>query len=117
MPRKKRDPKIETPLAHWIKEIMEQERLSIREIAKLAGGVATSTVHGWIANSSAPSDMRAVQRLANHFGKSLGQVMTGTADQIDQLSDVERAPVFEGLVEVRVMRLIPYDRLLPKKKV
>jgi repressor LexA len=74
-------------IASNIKRIREDNDLTQEELGKIAG-VSSMAVSQW-ENSRAVPRMGAVERIANHFGISKGEV-------IDEDSSVRRIPVTAG---------------------
>jgi len=64
-------------------------------------------VHGWQTGSMPSENMRGLQVLANHFNKDLASVLTGRPDSVVREDLFDRVPFYEGLMEVKLTKLVP----------
>lgn len=71
--------KKEIPFRRVLGRLMAANELSVREAAEIAR-VSPSTLHNWIVGGN-PDDIRAVVRLARHFGCSLEYLLTGETER------------------------------------
>jgi len=106
MPRKKRNQNNITPLAMFIKSLIS-EGYSLRAIGKIAGNISPSVVHGWSQGAMPTENLDSLRCLANHFEKSLSTVLTGKVDKVTASDQFDRVPFYEGLMEVRLVKLVP----------
>lgn len=106
MSRRKKTENTVTPLGDFIRGLLEKGH-TLRELGKIAGGVSVSVIHGWETGRMPSENMRGLQVLANHFNRSLASVLTGQPDTVMPEDAFERVPFYEGLMEVRLTKLVP----------
>lgn len=90
--------------------LMDEQGVTVQKAASMAG-VAKSTVQHW-RSGVLPTNFEAVRRLAHALGTSLSMLLTGHDDTrpagAPSMSEVfDASDLFEGLLEVKVRRLVP----------
>ena len=101
-----------TTFAKNLKALASEKKLTIRELAKLAG-VSPSTINDWQSGTS-PENYIAVKNLAKALNVSFSFLLTGEYDEIDQTKPASIAEVFtdggalfDGYAKITIQRLLP----------
>jgi|GEM_PF-684963 len=101
-----------TDTPHWgtrLRSAMTEKRMTLRKAAEEAG-VAASVVDSWVGGSS-PSDLLAVQRLADALGIGFSWLLTGRQENRGHAPSVaevfETSTWFDGWARIRIERLVP----------
>lgn len=101
----------EPSFAKTLIALMAENKLRVREAARIAG-VGASTIVAWRAGS-APTDFFAVKKLANHFNVSLSFLLIGSEEsRIDHPPSItevfeDGGAIFDGFAKITIQRLIP----------
>ncbi len=113
MPRKRKDRDSRTPLSLWLDEVIAARGITVKNLASIAE-LAPSVIQAYRTGSwPAAGSMPGVRKLANHFGYSLAQVLTGAADtrEVSLTSGVTLSPsgngMFSGLARITIHDLVP----------
>ena len=101
-----------TTFAKNLKALASEKKMTIRELAKLAG-VSPSTINDWQSGTS-PENYLAVKNLAKALNVSFSFLLTGEYDEIDQTKPASIAEVFsdggelfDGYAKITIKRLLP----------
>ncbi len=91
--------------------IIQENRITQRELAKVAG-VSASTLNAWLSGGSV-TDMEAVMRISEQFNFSFSLLLTGREDKktekkniLNELFDYESVS-FNGIYEISARKLVP----------
>ncbi|MGE0528969.1 MAG: helix-turn-helix domain-containing protein [Bdellovibrionales bacterium] len=108
----KRRPRKASPFGKILTELMVENKIGVREAARIAG-VGASTIVSW-RGGALPEDYLAVKNLATAFGTTLGFLLTGEPDSRPEGSMPSVAEVFsdggmlfDGFAKITIQRLIP----------
>jgi len=104
----------DTPFRTILCNFMKAEGLSVREAAKIAQ-VPPSTLANWRAGAM-PDDHFALRRLAEHFGVTLGYLLTGEPDLHVNGPPEREAMVHEGKILFKGYAKIIVQEILPRMK-
>ncbi len=89
-------------------DVMKERKLTIRNVAKIAGVSSPSVIDSWIKSSS-PSDLMAVNRLCMELNISFRWLLTGEHEQNERIASVaeifEEVPYFDGMARIVITRL------------
>lgn len=101
-----------SPFRTILCQLMDNAGLSVREAAKIAA-IPPSTLANWRAGAN-PDDHIALRRLSDHFGVTLGYMLTGQPDIItpEQVVSMQHAfeeghLLFDGYAKITIQRLVP----------
>lgn len=95
------------PLGRVLKGLMAERKLSIADVARMAG-VSKSVAGDWLSGTT-PADLLAVKRLADELGVSMAFLVTGERDKANAptLEDVlTGGDIMEGVFKISVQRLV-----------
>lgn len=70
-----------TPLSLFLDKLLRDNQLSIRDACRIAG-ISPSVLHGWLCGSYPIYTVVHLKKLANRFGYSLAEALTGSSDEI-----------------------------------
>ncbi len=70
-----------TPLSIFLKTLLANQKLTIREACEIAG-CSASVLHGWLHGAYPTDTVIHLKKLCNHFGHTLSEGLTGTPDAI-----------------------------------
>jgi transcriptional regulator with XRE-family HTH domain len=97
------------PFGRILAKIMEERRLTLREIAALAG-VSVSVVENWISGSN-PHDLKAIDRLSQKLAVPFKKLLLGIPEVVDApnaISEIyDEQEFFDGLARIKIQRLVP----------
>lgn len=79
----------ETPLSLFLKNLLRDQQLTIRDACKIAG-ISPSVLHGWLFGSYPVDTVIHLKKLANRFGYSLAEALTGAPDDMSGSSFKKR---------------------------
>jgi transcriptional regulator with XRE-family HTH domain len=113
--RVNRKEKKTAPFAKILTSFMDEKGVGVREAARIAG-VGASTVVSW-RSGALPQEYAAVKRLAEHFGTTLGFLLTGEHDSkpantqpaITEVFE-DAGMIFDGYAKITVQRLLPKNK-------
>lgn len=97
------------PFPTILSKIIQERRLTLKEVAALAG-VSISVIENWLSGS-VPHDLAAVDRLAGKLGIPFKKLLLGLNETVDAPSSIGQLfteqELFEGLVKLKITRLNP----------
>lgn len=94
----------EVILHQTLKSLIKDKGISKREICR-ATGIAPSTLQGLLDGKREPS-VKHIPVLAEYFGVSIDFLITGKESKADNLNAFLTEEVFEGLLQVKIARVI-----------
>jgi transcriptional regulator with XRE-family HTH domain len=69
------------PLEDFLKRLLEENNLTIREACKIAG-CSPSVLHGWMQGAYPTGTVIHLKKLCNHYGYTLSEALTGSPDDV-----------------------------------
>ena len=93
-----------TPLAETLTALLEERRMTVKELAKKSG-VARSTLGSWKAGSG-PASLLDLKRVSNALGVSFEFLCLGRNDTDPRIEERKRELIFEGLCVMRLEKVV-----------
>lgn len=87
-----------------LKALMKKKGVSARSVCK-STGIAQSSFQGLLDGNREPS-VKHIPILAEYFGVSIDFLLTGKESKADNLNSFLTEEVFEGLLQVKIARVI-----------
>ena len=110
--RKRRESGQKTQLSRFLTDLLEKEKKTIREAARIAGcspSVLSDWKHG--GYPSTPESMEYLRKLCSHYKYSLSFALTGHAETAVTEPNLSAHFIeelaFSGLAKIQITRLIP----------
>ncbi len=72
---------IHSPLEIFLKRLLNENHLTIREACKIAG-CSPSVLHGWLQGAYPTDTVIHLKKLCNRYGYTLSEALTGTPDDL-----------------------------------
>ncbi|MBY0386064.1 helix-turn-helix transcriptional regulator [bacterium] len=104
-----RKPKSMLVFSKNLKKLLEENKITLREAAKIAG-TSPSVISGWI-NGASPASPEAVLKLTEALKADYQYIMTGKpsnlipASRVGEIFEVEDSAEFSGLFLIEAKRL------------
>jgi transcriptional regulator with XRE-family HTH domain len=86
-----------------LKQIIEERRLTVKEISKGAG-IPASTLAEWL-NNRTPRDPEKVRQLAKFLGITTHFLLFGVEDAEEPLQKILKEDLFSGIFEINIKRV------------
>jgi transcriptional regulator with XRE-family HTH domain len=92
-----------TTIGKILSKIIQDRRLTLREISK-ATGVPATTLAEWQANRT-PKNPEQVRAVARFLGVSLHFLLFGEEDQEEPIQKILKEDLFQGTFEISIKRI------------
>lgn len=86
-----------------LKKIIEEKRLTLKEISK-ATGVPATTISEWTSNR-APKNPIHLRAVAEFLGVTIHYLLFGEEDHNEPLQKIFKEEVFNGTFEINIKRI------------
>jgi transcriptional regulator with XRE-family HTH domain len=112
MSRKKKPEAEQSVFNRNLAQIIKEKHISLKDLS-IAVEVPHSTIHSWVTNA-APTDLKAVQRLAKFLNVSFEALLCGdvlteekTSTKIDlrDLLEVPEQSILSGIFQIEIKKL------------
>lgn len=114
-----RTQKVETHLSRFLVQTRQENKLTIRQAAAIAG-IPSSVFAGWEKGASPSLDsIPGLKCFCDHFKVSLSFALTGQLDATMNSEGIDgvfhEQEFFDGYARIRIMRLLPKSEVKKKE--